>query len=321
MSPVAVLLARRAGQAVVTLLLATLLFQLALELLPGDPIRALFGPQRPDPVVYEAMRAQYGFDEPFPVRYLGYLGDLVTGDWGNSFPGGLVYGRVEVGPPVRDVVAAALPVSATLVAWAVLVQGVVGLAAGACAVLLRRPAAGSVIYLAAVGTASVPVIVLAYGLQAFVGTELRWLPVTGAGHGWRGYVLPVVALAAAATAYLALLTRSELAETLRARWVKAAEARSIPQHRIVGIHAMRVSLVPIVTFLAANTGQLLTALVIVEGVFGVPGVGGALFSAVQTRDPAMLTALLTLSVAVVVAANLVADVVVAVADPRVRAAR
>ncbi len=311
---------RRLFQAVLTLLLATLVFQGALELLPGDPIRALFGPRRPEPGLYAALQARYDFDQPFPVRYAAYLGDLLTGDWGSSFPGGTVRGHVQEGPPIISIVRSALPVSAALLGASLVVQGAVGLVAGTLSVLLRRRAAGGLIYLAALGMVSVPVIVLAYASQALFAVELRWLPVTGTSQGLRSYVLPVLTLAAASAAYLTLLTRSELLEHLRARWMRAAEARSIPPHRIVGLHALRASLVPLVTFLGANAGQLLTGLVVVEGVFGLPGLGGALFAAIQERDPAVLTALLTLATAAVIAANLVADLLHAAVDPRVRLA-
>lgn len=311
---------RRLLQAALTLLLATLVFQGALELLPGDTIRALFGPRRPDPAVYAALQAQYNFDDPFPVRYGKYLGDLLTGDWGNSFPGGTVRNFVTPGPPIVDIVASSVPVSAVLLGGALVLQGVAGLVAGTVSALFRRPAAGGLIYLAAIGMVSVPVIVLAYASQALFAVELRWLPVTGVSAGLRSYVLPVLTLAAASAAYLTLLTRSELLETLRTRWIKAAEARSIPPHRIVGVHALRASLIPVITFLGANLGQLLTGLVVVEGVFGIPGVGGALFDAIQDRDPAVLTALLTLATATVLAGNLVADVLYATVDPRIRLA-
>jgi ABC-type dipeptide/oligopeptide/nickel transport system permease component len=319
-SAVAAFAARRLLQAAATLLLATFVFQGALELLPGDPIRALFGPRRPDPGLYAALEAQYNFDDPFLVRYGKYLGDLLTGDWGTSFPGGTVRSFVEQGPPIAELVGSALPVSAALLGAALVAQGAVGLVAGTLSALMRRRAAGGLIYLAAIGMVSVPVIVLAYATQALFAVELRWLPVTGSSQGLRSYVLPVLTLCAASAAHLTLLTRSELLETLRTRWVRAAEARSIPPHRIVGLHALRASLVPLVTFLGANAGQLLTGLVVVEGVFGLPGLGGALFEAIQERDPAVLTALLTLATATVITANLVADVLHAAADPRVRLA-
>ena len=310
-------LVRRLLQALLTLLLATLVFHAAVSLLPGDPIRALFGPRRPQPEVYAAIQAQYNFDDPWIVRYAKYMADVLRGDWGYSFPGKVI-ANVEIGPPVVDVIAAALPISAALFFGAFVFQAVVGLTAGLLAVLLRRPLSGGLVYLAALVIVSVPVIVLAYSLQALFGYQLQWLPGAGISQGWRSYLLPVLALAAASAAFLALVTRSELSEVLTERYIRAAQARAIPSRRVIGVHAFRVTLIPVIAFVAANFGQVLTALVVVEGVFGIPGIGGALFTAIQTRDPAMLTALLTLATALVLAANLLADLLAVIIDPRIR---
>lgn len=307
----------RALQAAGTLLLATFVFHTALSLLPGDPIRALFGPARPDPGVVDALRAQYHFDDPWLTRYWLYLGDLLQGDWGYSFPGA-ARDRVEFGPPVADVLRAAVPVSTRLLAAALVLQTVVGVVAGVVSRRTEGRLLGGVLYGAAVVLVATPVIVVAFALRSGLGYGLGWLPTTGVSAGWSAYVLPAVAVAAAATGYVVLLTRSELRAVSVARYIAAAQARAIPDRRIVGVHALRASLVAIVTVVSANTAQLLTALVIVEGVFEIPGVGGTLFTAVQRRDHALLIALLVFSTAVVLAANLVADLLYAVIDPRIR---
>lgn len=310
-------LAFRLLRSVLTLLVAMFLFQVALTVLPGDPIRALFGPSRPDPVVLAAMHAEFGFDDPLLVQYGNRVGGLLTGDLGHTFPGA-ARNRVEVGPPVTAVVSAAAPHSARLVAGALLIQGVVGIGLGVMATLRRGAPSASVIYLSSLGMVSVPVIVLAYALQAVFGWQLGWLPVSGLMEGDWGYVLPTLSIALPGTAYLVLLTRSELGETLRRHYIKAAAARAIPQHRVIGRHALRASAVPLVTFMAANLGTLLSALLVVEGIYNIPGVGGLTYHAIQTLDRALLIALLTLATIAVVVANLIADVAYAVIDPRIR---
>lgn len=310
-------LARRALLAVGTLLLATFVFHTALSLLPGDPIRALFGPARPDPGVYDALRAQYHFDDPWLTRYWLYLGDLLRGDWGYSFPGA-ARNRVEFGPPVVDILRGAVPVSARLLGAAVLLQAVVGVVAGVLARLSDDRVVGGALYAAAVTLVATPVILVAYVLRSGVGYGLGWFPTTGVSAGWTAYVLPTMAVAAAATGSVVLLTRSELGAAGGARYTVAARARAIPERRIVGVHALRASLVAIVTVVSANTAQLLTALIIVEGVFEIPGVGGTLFTAVQRRDHALLIALLVVATAAVLVANLVADLLYAAIDPRIR---
>ena len=155
---------------------------------------------------------------------------------------------------------------------------------------------------------STPVLVAAYVLRTVVGSELRWLPVSGAGGGPEAYVLPILALAALSTGYVALLTRAELGETLRAPFVRAAHARGLRARRVVGVHALRPAMLPVVAFVAANVGQLFVGLFIVEGIFRMPGLGGALFEAIKDRDRALLIGLTTVAMVKVIVANAVADV-------------
>jgi len=310
-------LARRLLQSLITLLLGSFVFHSALSLLPGDPIRALFGLARPDPGVYAALTAQYHFDEPWYARYALYLRDLLSGDLGRSFPG-QIRGRVRMGRPVTDILSDTLPVSLGIVVPALIVVTLVGIAVGTVAARRRTRPSGRAIYLGSLVTVATPVVVLAFVLQSIVGVRLGWTPVQGLAD-WSGYILPVLALSAASTAYVILLTRSELREVLTEVFIHAARARAVPEHRLVGIHALRASLVTTVTLIAANFGQLLTGLVIVEGVFGIPGVGGSLLSAIESRDFSLLIALLLFVVALVLAANLVADVLQTLIDPRIRA--
>jgi oligopeptide transport system permease protein len=162
------------------------------------------------------------------------------------------------------------------------------------------------------------VVVAAYGLRALFGVHLRWFPLTGGSGESVGYVLPILALAALSTGYVALLTRAEVRATLRAPFVQAARGRGLAAWRVVGVHALRPALTPVVTFIAANVGQLFVGLLVVEGIFRMPGVGGALFASIRNRDRALLIGLVTVVMIAVIVANAIADVIAAVLDPRVR---
>ncbi len=314
-------IARRALQGVLTLLATTLLFHAAITVLPGDPVRALFGFKQPNPVLAAEIRERFHLDEPYLVQYGHYLWDLVRGDLGNSYPSDL-YGTPLSGSPVNAIVAGALPVSARIRVAAVLLQLVVGLGVGVLMSLrLRRGYLTRWIYLGVVVAAAVPVIVSAYVLQDVFARSFSVLPFTGVDQGWRSYVLPVIAVAATGTAYVVLLTRSELTNTMRQRYIKAAEARAIPQYRVVGLHALRASLLPALTYVAANLGQLVTGLLIVEGIFNLPGLGGLLFTAIQRQDRSLLVAIILLVTVAVIVANILADVLYAVIDPRIRLGR
>lgn len=310
------LMAGRVLRALLSLFLLTLLVHGGLALLPGDPIRALFGQESPEPVVYEAMRDQFNLDEPWIVQYVTYLKDLVTGNWGNSFPG-IVRSVAVVGPPVRDIVTAAAPVSAKLIAPVVAIQLVAGAAIGAFAAVFRRRPAGNGVYFVAVSLLGIPVIALAYLLQMAFAWKLGWLPTRGL-DGWPSYVLPVTALSLTTTCLLILFARQHLRDVLRQPFVKAPIARGIRRLRVVSVHAMKISLPSFLTLVVANLGHLVTSLIIVETIFGIPGLGSALYTAIFQRDRSLIIALLLLVAAGIAIANLIVDAAHLILDPRLR---
>jgi ABC-type dipeptide/oligopeptide/nickel transport system permease component len=315
MSAVPAFALRRLGQMVLSLWAAVTLVFVAVTQLPGDPVRALFGFAPPPPELYARIRSDFHLDQPLLVQYGRYLRDLVTGDWGRGLPT-LRGDAVVPGPAVVDVLAATAPVSATLLAGAIVLQLVVGVVAGALAAGGRWTGTG--VYAVATVLVGTPVVVAAYLLRFVFVSELGWAPFNGRSGEPAAYVLPVLALAALSTGYVALITRAEVGDTLRAPFVQAARGRGLTARRVVGVHALRPALTPVVTFVAANLGQLVVGLVVVEGVFGMPGVGNAVLGAIEGRDRALLVGLTTVVIAAVIVANAVADVAAAALDPRVR---
>jgi ABC-type dipeptide/oligopeptide/nickel transport system permease component len=315
MTGVLVFTVRRLVQMVLSLWAAVTLVFVAVTQLPGDPVRALFGFRPPPPELYARIRSDYNLDEPLLVQYGLYLRDLVTGDWGQGLPIN-AWGNPLPGPAVVDVVAATVPVSAVLLAGALVVQLVVGVVAGALAAGGRRT--GVAVYVLAMVLVGTPVVVAAYLLRVVFVDGLGWAPFSGAVGGAGAYVLPVLALAALSTGYVALITRAEVGDTLRAPFVRAALGRGLRPRRILGVHALRPALTPVVTFVAANLGQLFVGLVVVEGVFGMPGIGNAVLASIEGRDRALLIGLTTVVIAAVIVANAVADIAAAALDPRVR---
>src|SRR5688572_11231506 len=222
----------------------TLVF-IAVTQLPGDPVRALFGFRPPPPEIYNAIRNQFHLDEPLLVQYWLYVGDFVTGDWGRGFPVN-PFGRPDSGPEVAAVVSSAAPVSAIILLGALVVQSLFGIVAGALAAGGRRMGAGA----DALGMRLVaaPVVVAAGGVGTGYGVQLRWSPLTAGPGTPETYVLPILALAALSTGYVALLTRAELRETLMSPFAKAARGRGLRRWRVVRVHALRPALTPVVTF-------------------------------------------------------------------------
>jgi ABC-type dipeptide/oligopeptide/nickel transport system permease component len=310
--------ARRLGRMAVTLTLATFVFFSAVTVLPGDPIRALFGFRPPPPELYEQIRQQFHLDEPLPTQYVLYMGDLVRGDLGHSFPDN-PFGRSRLGRPVSATLRATLPVSLRILGLTILIQAVAGLGLGVLATLRRGRVAGVAVYATAVVLVATPVLVAGIVLQSVMAYELSWLPYQWVNRGgWTNYVLPIAALSAGSAAYTILLTRAELTATLRRPFVAAAVARGIAAPRVVGIHALRASLVPVVAFVTANLGSLIAGLVVVEGVFNVPGAGGALFRALRQQDRALIMVVIMLTLMAVIVVNALADLVYSIIDPRIR---
>lgn len=310
-------LAGRGAQMALSLWAALTVIFVAVTQLPGDPVRALFGFKAPPPEIYDAIRAQFHLDEPVWRQYLLYLKGVFTGDLGNSYPLD-PYGDATVGIAVTDTLASALPVSVVLLGGALLVQIAVGILAGALSASKRARVAGPAVYAVALLLVSTPVLVAAYALRTVFGSQLRWLPVGGVFAGAESYVLPVLALSALSTGYVILLTRSEVRETLAAPYIQAAHGRGLAPSLILRKHALRPSLIPVVAFISGNVGQLFVGLIIVEGVFDLPGVGGAIFQSIGDQDRSLLVGLVTVVMIVVIVANAVSDIVVAAIDPRVR---
>lgn len=306
----------RGLQMLVTLWVAVTVLFVVVTVLPGDPVRALFGFQAPPPEVYAEIVRDYHLDQPIWRQYLLYLGGLLTGDLGQAYPRD-PFGRPDETVAVADVVTATAPVSARLLLAALVLQVVVGVVAGLLAAR-RGTVAGPAVYGGAIVLVAVPVVVLSYVLRTVVGLQLGWLPVRGLSEGAASYVLPVLALAALSTGYVALLTRAELRAVLGRPFVAAARAKGLTERRVLAVHALRPALVPVVAYLAASVGPAVVGLVVVEGVFELPGLGGAVVGAIRDRDRSMLVGLVVVVMATVIVVTAVADVLTAWLDPRLR---
>jgi oligopeptide transport system permease protein len=144
------------------------------------------------------------------------------------------------------------------------------------------------------------------------------LPISGIQDGWRSYVMPGFVLGATSLAYTARLLRTSLVENLRADYVRTATSKGFKRRRVVGRHALRNSLIPVVTFLATDLGALMSGAIITEGIFNIPGIGGEIFSAISRQEGAVVVGLVTVLVAIFIVANLVVDILYGVLDPRIR---
>jgi oligopeptide transport system permease protein len=276
--------------------------------LPGDPIRALGGDRPLAPAVVAQLRDDYNLDDPLVVQYVKYLGDLVQGDLGTDFRG----------REVLDTITQRLPVTAKLALVAILFETIIGITAGVLAGIRRNGFLDNVVLVSSTIVVSIPILVLAFVAQYFLGLKLGWFPISGISDGWYSYLLPGLVLAAGSLAYVSRLTRTSVAENMRADYVRTAKAKGLPHRTVVLRHTLRNSLIPVVTFIGADIGTLMGGAIVTESVFNLPGIGRAIFDSVRQQEGAVVVGIVTLMVFFFIVFNLIVDVLYAVLDPRIR---
>jgi len=301
-------IARRLLLAIPVLIGASFIVFALVYALPGDPIRALAGDRPLSPAVIAELRDRYNLDDPLVVQYLKYLGGLVQGDLGVDFSG----------RSVSETIAQRLPVTLRLAVAAIIIEAVIGVLAGVLAGIRRNGFLDNLVLISTTLLVSIPVFVLAFTVQYFIGVKTGILPISGLTQGWRSYVLPGLCLAALSLAYVARLTRTSIVENLRNDYVRTARAKGLPERTVIGKHALRNSLIPVVTFLGADFGALMSGAIITEGIFNLPGLGGAVFQAVRAQEGALVVGVTTFFIFVYIFFNLLVDVLYAALDPRIR---
>jgi oligopeptide transport system permease protein len=301
---------RRLLQTVVVFVGVTLIIYAAVFLIPGNPVAALGGGQPLAAPVVHDLELKYHLNEPFIEQYGRYLLGLVHGDFGTS---------VDTGQSVSTLMAQAWPVTVTLALTAWGTEMALGMITGVLAALRRGGAFDRLMMFLTILAVSVPIFVTAFTAQVLLGVKLHLVPVAGTQHGWpESYFLPGFVLALFSLATVSRLTRASLLETLHKEYVYAAVAKGLPPWWVVLKHALRNSIIPVVTYLGIDLGFLLSGAIVVEGVFNLPGVGLLIFNAITNKDGAVVVGVATLFVLVFLLGNLAVDVLYAVLDPRVR---
>jgi oligopeptide transport system permease protein len=300
--------ARRLLLTIPVLIGASFLIFAMVYALPGDPIRALAG-DRPLAAAVEAqLREQFNLGDPLLVQYGKYMGNLVQLDLGTDF-----HQR-----PVLDIIQDRLPVTAKLAFVAVFFEAVIGLVAGVLAGIRRNGFFDNVVLVSTTLIISIPILVLAFVTQYVFGLKLGWFPIAGIQEGWYSYLLPGLVLASGSLAYVARLTRTSIAENMKADYVRTAKAKGLPNRTVIVRHTLRNSLIPVITFIGADIGTLLGGAIVTEAVFNIPGLGRAVYDAVRGQEGAVVVGIVTLMVFFFIFFNLIVDVLYAVLDPRIR---
>lgn len=299
---------RRLVHAVPALIVVSMVIFMLMHLAPGDPTYLITGPMA-SPEVYERTRQRLGLDEPLPVQYWRFISRVATGDLGNS----LLY-RAPVARLIGERVGNTLLLGLSSIA----VCYVIGLPAGTLAALKRGTRVDlTVMVLATIGM-GIPSFWLGLVLISIFAVSLSLFPASGYDQGWRSLVLPAFALGVVEGAVLARLTRSSLLETLRADYIRTAHAKGLRARYVLWQHAFRNALLPILSFFGLQIGFILSGAVVIETVFGWPGVGRLLVDSIVNRDFPVAQGVLLISGIMIVLGNLCADLLYRLADPRIK---
>jgi oligopeptide transport system permease protein len=300
--------ARRLLMVIPVFLGATFLIYFFVFSLPGDPIKSLGGDKPLSPDIVAVLRAQYNLDDPFIVQYLKWLGGIFTGDFGTTYRG----------QSVSEIIRERWPVTLRLAFLAFAFETIVGIGLGIRSGVKRGSAFDNSTLVGTTVIVAVPTFVLAFLCQYIFGVKLGWFPVAGVQQGLSSYILPAIVLAALSLAYVTRLTRTSFVENVGSDYRRTAVAKGLSGRDVTMRHVLPNSLIPVMTFLAIDLGALMGGAIIVEGVFNIPGIGGALFQAIKLQEGTTVVGISVFLILIYLIANLIVDVLYAVVDPRIR---
>lgn len=300
---------RRLLQSIPVLFGTTFLIYVLVWQLPGDPFAGRCGDRVCPDAFINAMNEQFRLDEPLLIQYGHYVANLLQGDLG------LTYNMT----PVSDLVVQAAPITLRLALVALAFEVVIGVIAGVIAGLRRNSFFDNLVFVSTLLALSIPTFVLGRFLQWLLGVQ--WGIITPSVSGdatWGELIVPGIVIATTTTAILARLARTTIAENLRADYVRTAIAKGMPPRRVIGVHLLRNSLIPIVTLIGLDLGTLMVGAVVTEGIFNINGLGGLVYDHVLRLDSTVVVPVATLFVLIYIFANLIVDLVYGVLDPRIR---
>lgn len=308
-------IARRTGFLMVTLLMTSLIVFTVTQYLPGDVARIVLGREAGEEQL-EAYREEFGLNDPLPVQYVNWLADFVRGDWGVSFST-----RTEIFPLVMERLQNSLMLAAVTMFFGVPLAVLLGVIAG----LKENSRWDNLISIGSLSVVGLPEFVTGILLIELFARRLGWFPANSSIAPDATFlealpmlVLPAMAATLVLLAYIVRLTRAGVVEELERPYVRTAELKGISKQAVIFKHVLRNALMPTVTIIAISFGWLISGLIVIENVFNFPGVGRLMVFAIDRRDLPLLQALTMVTVLGFALANLLADILYAYLDPRIR---
>ncbi len=300
-------LIRRLVQAGFILLGVSFITFVLLYVLPADPVRQIAG-RSATPQTVANIRAQLGLDQPFAVQYWRYLSGLVHGDMGRSY-----LQKTDV----AALIGARLPASLLLMAAGIGAELVIGLTMGVIAALWRGRAVDNGLMMTSFVAVSAPQFVVALILLYVFAVRLGWFPIGGYGTPAH-LVLPALTLGILGSGWYARMMRSSMVEVLRTDFIRTARAKGLSRARVILRHALPNAILPIIAMIGIDIGIFMGGIVVVEGVFGWPGIGQLAWQAIQRIDIPIIMGVTLVSACAIVLGNLLADLITPLVDPRIR---
>ena len=271
---------------------------------PGGPF---VGEKEPPPAIKAAMEAKYGLDKSVPEQYVEYLGNVVRFDFGPSLK--------KKGRSVNDLIADGMETSLKLGLIAAGIATVLGIIFGAIAALRRNKFIDRFIMVFTTAFVSMPSFIMGTLLLLIFSQTLGWFPANGTKAG--GLVLPVITLALYPMAYITRLTRSSMLDVLGQDYIRTAKAKGVSGARVIFGHALKNSLIPVLTYVGPMLAYIVTGSLVVEKIFNVPGIGRAFVNSITARDYPLIMGTTIILAALIVVMNLITDILYKVVDPRI----
>ena len=296
---------KRIGLAILTIWVVITITFFVMHAVPGGPF---VGEKATTPAVQAAMEAKYGLDKPVLEQYFTYLGDIVLRfDFGPSLK--------QRGRKVIDIIADGMKVSAKLGLIAAFGALVVGIVLGAVAALRRNKVIDKVIMVITTAFVSMPSFIAGALLLTIFAVSLHLLPANGAQKN--GLILPVVTLALYPMAYITRLTRSSMLDVLGQDYIRTARAKGVPGFKVIFGHALKNSLIPVITYFGPMLAYIVTGSIVVEQIFAVPGIGRAFVNSITGRDYPLIMGTTIILACLIIIMNLVSDLLYKIVDPRI----
>lgn len=302
-------LLRRLLQLVPVFIGTTFLIYWLVWSVPGDPFAGKCGDRRCPDTYINFMTEKYQLDESIWVQYATYMKNLFQGDFG------VTYNNIAVG----DIIAAAYPNTLKLAVVALSIEAIIGLSAGVLTGLRRDGFLDNLVLVSTLFLIALPVFVVGFILQWLLGVKWGIVnPTVSSEMRLSELLMPGFVLGSASMAYVARVARTSIAENRRADYVRTAIAKGLPMRRVVGVHLLRNSLIPVVTLLGTDLGALMGGAIVTEGIFSINGIGRSVLRAIVTKESATVVSIVVVLVLVYLLMNLVVDLLYAALDPRIR---